>query len=47
MDVIVSPEEAEVQECDVLVAGIFKDERPLRDRAVGSIGGSMACYLGF
>jgi len=30
MDVIVSPEEADVQECDVLVAGIFKDERPLR-----------------
>ncbi len=30
MDIIVSPEKAEVQECDLLVAGIFKDERPLR-----------------
>jgi hypothetical protein len=30
MDVILSKERVDIQECDVLVAGIFKDERPLK-----------------
>jgi len=30
MDVILSPDEVDVQECDVLVVGFFEDERPLR-----------------
>jgi hypothetical protein len=30
MDVILSKEKVDVQECDVLVTGIFKDERPLK-----------------
>jgi hypothetical protein len=30
MDVILSKEKVDVQECDVLVAGFFKDERPLK-----------------
>jgi len=30
MDVILSKERGDVQECDVLVTGIFKDERPLK-----------------
>jgi hypothetical protein len=30
MDVILSPERMDLQECDVLVAGLFSDERPLR-----------------
>ena len=30
MDVILSKEGVDIQECDVLVAGIFKDERPLK-----------------
>jgi hypothetical protein len=30
MDVLLSREKVDVQECDVLVTGFFKDERPLR-----------------
>jgi hypothetical protein len=30
MDIILSKERADVQECDVLVTGFFKDERPLK-----------------
>jgi hypothetical protein len=30
MDVILSTEEIDVQECDVLVTGFFQDERPLK-----------------
>jgi hypothetical protein len=30
MDVILSKEKVDVQECDVLVTGFFKDERPLK-----------------
>jgi len=30
MDVILSPEGIDVQECDVLVIGFFQDERPLK-----------------
>ncbi len=30
MDVIISPEEVDFQECDVLVSGLFHDEKPLR-----------------
>jgi len=30
MDVILSPEAIDLQECDVLVTGFFQDERPLR-----------------
>jgi hypothetical protein len=30
MDVILSKERVDVQECDVLVTGFFKDERPLK-----------------
>jgi hypothetical protein len=30
MDVILSKERVDIQECDVLVSGIFKDERPLK-----------------
>lgn len=30
MDIIVSSQGIEIQECDVLVAGIFKDEKPLK-----------------
>jgi hypothetical protein len=30
MDVILSIEEVDLQECDLLVAGFFQDERPLR-----------------
>ena len=30
MDLILSKERVDVQECDVLVAGFFKDERPLK-----------------
>ena len=30
MDVIISPEGVDVQECDVLVTGFFPDERPLK-----------------
>src|SRR4030067_2798605 len=30
MDVILSKERVDVQECEVLVTGFFKDERPLR-----------------
>jgi hypothetical protein len=30
MDVILSAEKVDVQECDVLVTGFFKDERPLK-----------------
>jgi hypothetical protein len=30
MDVILSPERIDIQECDVLVTGFFSDERPLR-----------------
>lgn len=30
MDVILSPERIDVQECDILVAGFFQDERPLK-----------------
>jgi len=29
MDIILSPERVDVQECDVLVSGFFQDERPL------------------
>lgn len=34
MDVIISKDQMDVQECDVLVVGFFKDQRPLK----GSIG---------
>jgi len=30
MDIILSPERVDVQECDVLVSGFFQDERPLQ-----------------
>src|SRR4030042_6219382 len=30
MDVILSPKRIDVQECDVLVAGFFQDEKPLK-----------------
>lgn len=30
MDVIISPEGVDIQECDVLVTGFFQDERPLK-----------------
>jgi hypothetical protein len=30
MDLILSKEKVDVQECDVLVTGIFKDERPMK-----------------
>jgi len=30
MDIILSPEKVDVQECDVLVTGFFSDERPLK-----------------
>ena len=30
MDIILSPEKVDVQECDVVVAGFFQDERPLQ-----------------
>ncbi len=30
MDIILSPEKVDVQDCDVLVSGLFEDERPLR-----------------
>ncbi|MDI7258950.1 MAG: M17 family peptidase N-terminal domain-containing protein [Thermodesulfobacteriota bacterium] len=30
MDIIISPEKVDVQDCDVLVTGLFEDERPLR-----------------
>jgi hypothetical protein len=33
MDIILSPEEVDVQECDILVIGFFQDERPLRGSA--------------
>ena len=30
MDIILSPEKVDVQECDLLVSGFFQDERPLQ-----------------
>jgi uncharacterized OsmC-like protein len=30
MDIILSKERVDVQECDVLVTGFFRDERPLK-----------------
>lgn len=30
MEIIISPERVDVQECDILVAGLFEDERPLK-----------------
>ncbi len=33
MDVILSPEEVDLQECGILVLGFFEDERPLRGSA--------------
>jgi hypothetical protein len=34
MDVILSKERVDVQECDVLVTGFFKDERPFNGKEV-------------
>jgi len=30
MDIIISPEKVDVQECDILITGLFEDERPLK-----------------
>jgi hypothetical protein len=30
MDIVLSPEKVDLQECDVLVSGFFEDERPLQ-----------------
>jgi hypothetical protein len=43
MDVILSTEGIDIQECDVLVTGFFQDERSLK-RSSGWIGDSMECY---
>lgn len=34
MDIVVSPEKVDMQECDILITGLFEDERPLK----GTIG---------